>query len=214
MAAQIFDIHSETPQQFRITKIAHDIREGAVILYPTDTGWALGCDLSNKQAIKRVRDIRNISEKHPLTFLCESLTNISEFAKVSNSVYRAVRRLIPGPYTFILPATRNVPRFAQDPKRKTTGIRVPDATIAMALLRELGHPLISISAKLGDEAVVDHDLLISSLESRVDIVVTSRSYSFQGESTVIDMTGDEFEILRAGAGIENVVEHLGIAMPV
>lgn len=201
----VMDIHPETPQSYKVAKVASALKEGAVILYPTDTGFALGCAISNKRAITRVRDIRKIPTSKPLSFLCESLTNIAEFAKVSNMAYKTIKRLIPGPYTFILPASRAVPRLAQDPKRKTVGIRVPSHPFPVALLHEMGHPIISISAKNGDEDIDDHDRLIASMKGLVEIAVTSPHYDFVGESTVLDMTDDDdFRIVREGAGIENV----------
>lgn len=205
MAATTYTLHPVTPQVHKITQVVQTLRDGGVLLYPTDTGFALGCDLSNKEAIHRVRTIRNLPEGKPLTFLCESLTNIAEFAKVSNAAYKLIKRLIPGPYTFILPASRSVPRYAQDPKRKTTGIRVPDSELCCALLRELGNPIISISAKAEDGST-DVDTLIGSLRRKVDAIIELPEYNFAGESTVIDMTTDDFSIVREGAGIEEAYQ--------
>lgn len=207
MAAVELMIHSKTPELRKISKVVEGLKDGAVILYPTDTTFTLGCALSNKEAINRIRSIRRISTEHSLTFLCYSLSNISEFASVSNTAYRAIKRLIPGPYTFILPASKMVPKFAQNPKRKTAGIRVPDNILSKLLLKNLAAPIISITAKTPEgKYIEDPDELVSTFLPLVDIAVKSDSYSFKGESTIIDMTSDEFKILREGANIEKVLD--------
>ena len=210
MEALLLNIHSQTPEIRKIKKVADELREGAVILYPSDTGFALGCRLSNKNAINRIRQLRNLTLKNQLTFLCQSLSNISEFAKVNDDAYKTIKALIPGPYTFILPASRNVPNFAQNPKRKTAGIRVPDSVLNQLILKELDAPMISISAKHNDEYINDPDEVIDIFKKRVDLVVSSDEYSFTGPSTVIDMTSGEFELIRAGAGYDNVSEFITI----
>jgi tRNA threonylcarbamoyl adenosine modification protein (Sua5/YciO/YrdC/YwlC family) len=211
MAAEMMTIHWQTPEKLKIEKAAKSIKDGAVILYPTDTGFALGCQLSNKEAIGRLRQIRGIKQDKSLTFLCESLSNISEFAKVSNVAYRTIKALIPGPYTFILPASREVPKFAQNPKRNTAGIRVPDSELTKMLIEAVGEPIISISARFdGDEeqtafnpeAAVDHYCKV------VDLCIKFDNYEFVGESTVIDMSTDEFAIMREGAGLEAANAHV------
>lgn len=207
MASLELELHPVTPQSAKLARVAKALRNGAVLLYPTETGFALGCDLSNKSAIDRVRDIRNANASKPLTFLCDSLSNIAEFAKVSNAAYKMLKRLIPGPYTFILPATKAVPKYAVNPKRKTSGIRVPDHPISLALLRELGNPIISITAKNGDIEPPDTEELLEQLTPRVDVVIRSQEYNFAGKSSVLDMTSDEFTIVRHGAGM-NLLEEL------
>ncbi|MCG8491308.1 MAG: threonylcarbamoyl-AMP synthase [Sneathiellales bacterium] len=212
MASEIIKIHPETPEMRYISKVADALKNGAVILYPTDTGYALGCQLSDKNAIARIRRLRNISEKKSLTFICEDLSNISEFAKIDNQAYRTIKSLIPGPYTFILPASRLVPKFAQNPKRSTAGIRVPDNTISKLLLKELGQPLISITAKSNEdessEIYETADEIIQNFEKLVDYVIICDRYDFTGESTVIDMTSSEYEIIREGAGYKDVEDLL------
>lgn len=208
MASLTLELHSVTPEARKIRNVVDTIREGGVMLYPTDTGFALGCCLSKKNAIERVRRIRRLPEHKHLSFLCDSLTNISEYAKVSNHAYKVIRRLIPGPFTFILPATKAVPHYAVDPKRKTTGIRVPESAIAIALLRELDNPIISITAKHDDQEFDTAEALIDTLAPLVDVVITPSEYAFTGESTVIDMTREEFHLVRKGAGMEEVLEHL------
>lgn len=208
MASLTLEIHSITPETYKLSKAVAALREGAVALYPTDTGFALGCCLSQKSAITKIRQIRRLpSDKH-LTFLCDSLSNIAEYAKVSNHTYRAIKRLIPGPFTFILPATKAVPHYAVDPKRKTTGIRVPDNRIALALLKELSTPIISITARSDDEEFESPDKILSAFSSIVDVVLVPSEYTFAGESTVIDMTQEPFSLVRRGARLNDVLSAL------
>jgi tRNA threonylcarbamoyl adenosine modification protein (Sua5/YciO/YrdC/YwlC family) len=148
LSAEIFTLHTVNPEQRKINKIVDKLRNGAVMLYPTDTGFTLGCELGNKSAIEKLRQIRKISDKKSLTFLCHNLSNISEYAQVSNLTYRTIKKLIPGPFTFILPASKQVPKLAQNPMRKTAGIRVPNSVIAQSLLTAIENPIISISAKI------------------------------------------------------------------
>ena len=210
MASTILTIHSKTPEIKKIAKVADAIKAGAVILYPTDTGFTLGCELSNKEAITRLRRIRQLPPKKPLTFLCESLSNISQFAKVTNKAYKTIRGLIPGPYTFILPATKEVPKFAQNPKRNTAGIRVPEHDLSLLLLKYVKAPIISISAKKSDDdSILNPEDVLDAIAPMVDYAVRSEEYSFLGESTVLDMTDDKnFQILRHGAGITKVLEYV------
>ncbi len=147
--AKIYKIHPETPQARVLEQVVQELRQGAVMLYPTDTVYAIGCDMVSKDAIQRVRQMKRMSNDKPLTFLCPSLSNIANYAVVTDSAYRTMKSLIPGPYTFILPATKLVPKLVLNPKRKTTGIRVPDHQICQALLTSLGNPIISSSANLG-----------------------------------------------------------------
>ncbi|MGE5480457.1 MAG: L-threonylcarbamoyladenylate synthase [Chloroflexota bacterium] len=203
MATEILNLHPETPELRKISKVADFLRDGGVILYPADTGFCLGCNLSNKEAIARIRSIRRLPENKEMTFLCDTLSNIAEFAKVSNSAYKTIKRLIPGPFTFILPASKQVPKFAQNPRRNTAGIRVPENVLAQLLLKELETPMISISAVPREEMMgSDPDEIIRRLAPQVDIAVSSSIYDFAGPSTVIDMTDEEFKVIRAGAEAE------------
>ncbi len=211
MTATLYNIHSKTPELRKIHKVVECLSGGGVILYPTDTGFTLACELSNKIAMNRIRSIRRLSEKKSLTFLAANLSNLSEFARVSNHAYRMIKGLIPGPYTFILPASKMVPKYAQNPKRKTTGIRVPDHNLSHLLLEELGSPIISISAKLPNgEMFGSPDRILDHYKHFVDVAVSSDDYHFAGPSTIIDMTGNEFTILRQGAGMEEAVEYLDL----
>lgn len=207
MASQILTIHSETPEIRKIKMVAEALHNGSVILYPTDTGFSLGCELSNKSAIAKLRAVRHLPEHKSLTFLCDSLSNIAEFAKVTNKAYKTIKALIPGPFTFILPASKHVPKFAQNPKRKTSGIRVPEHDLSQLLLKYVGQPIISITARMENEEYIKNpEELVDFFAPRVDLAVRSDKYIFVGESTVIDMTTDEFTIKRHGAGIGKVLE--------
>ena len=179
------------------------------MLYPTDTVYAIGCDLNAKSAVERVRQIKQLSSDKPLTFLCSSLSNISEYAQVSDSAYRLIKRLIPGPYTFILPATKAVPRLVMNPKRKTTGIRVPDHAISQALLQSLGNPIISTSATTAAQAetkMAQVDLF-DQLDKFVDLIIdderTSVGYQM---STILDLTETEPQVGRQGLGWEAIAD--------
>lgn len=205
MPAEIYKLHPENPEISKVKKIVNKLRDGAVMLYPTDTGFTLGCKLACKPAIENLRKIRKLPSKKALTFLCRDLSNISQYALVSDAAYKAMKRLIPGPYTFVLNASKAVPRLAMHPTRLTTGIRVPDCTISQALIAEIEEPIISISAKIEDKnvdkfAYLQPDEIVEAFYKLVDVVVTSETYNFAGESTVIDMTNDDFQIIRNGAG--------------
>ncbi len=213
MKAVRLRLHPATPERHKLERIAEALRYGALLLYPTDTGFALGCQLANKMAIDRLRLIRRLPQGKPLTFLCDSLKHLSEFAYVSTSAYRILKRLVPGPYTFILPATRAVPYYAQDLKRKTVGIRVPDSTVCLALLRTFGSPIISISAVSDEEETVAPDVLIEKFASQVDIIVETEEYHFLGPSTIIDLTEDVPRLLRRGAGLERALTVLPLESP-
>ena len=209
MSPEIFELHFNNPDERKINIIANKLRNDKVMLYPTDTGFTLGCQLGNKNAIEKLRRIRKLSDKKALTFLCDDLSNISEYATVTNLAYKTIKRLIPGPYTFILPATKLTPRLAMHPTRKTAGIRVPDCNISKALISAMEEPIISISAKIdtGDEEDflgLQPDEIIDVFYNLVDIIVSSNDYDFRGESTVIDMVSDDFKVIRQGAGLDEV----------
>lgn len=210
MPQLIIPLHPVTPEQRLIATIVEELRNGSLVLYPSDTGMALGCALRNKSAIERIRRIRNLEETKYMTFLCPSLSNLATYAQVSNRAFRIIRRLVPGPVTFILPATKAVPSYAHDPKRRTVGIRIPAATIPQSILIELGEPLISISAKGTDEDLLTPEQAIEEFGAYVDCAVTVQHHSwyteplFAGPSTVLDLTGEDPRILRRGAAIEQV----------
>lgn len=214
--AKIFSVHPENPQTRRIEEIQAALANGAVMLYPTDTVYAIGCDLNAKSAVERVRKIKQLANDKPLTFLCPSLSNVATYAAVSDTAYRLMKRLIPGPYTFLLPATKLVPRLVQNPKRKTTGIRVPDHGVCSALLAALGNPIISTSAHLPPpetdddywQEEVEQEItrleLFERLDKVVDIIVDTGEEPTDKVSTILDLTTEEPMMIRQGLGWENV----------
>ena len=208
--ATIYEVHPQTPQTRKIDEIVAALKNGAVMLYPTDTVYAIGCDLKSKQGVDRVRQIKRMSNDKPLTFLCQSLSNISEYAVVSDPAYRLMKHLIPGTYTFILPATKLVPKLVQDPKRKTTGIRVPKHPLCQILLESLGNPIISASAHIQDEdgyqptLGVETARLFDHLDKLVDIIIDDGSEPGMEGSTILDMTIDPPEVIREGLGYPEV----------
>jgi tRNA threonylcarbamoyl adenosine modification protein (Sua5/YciO/YrdC/YwlC family) len=203
-----YSLHPDNPQERRIQEIIQALKDGAVMLYPTDTVYAIGCDMNVKSAVERVRLIKQISNDKPLTFLCSSLSNISEYALVTDQAYRIMKRLIPGPYTFLLPTTKLVPRLVMNPKRKTTGIRVPDNEVCQTLLQYLGNPIISTSAYSLDnennlpEIELEKQKLFDALDKVVDIVVDDGLNAGFAVSTIIDLTGDRPVVVRQGLGWE------------
>jgi tRNA threonylcarbamoyl adenosine modification protein (Sua5/YciO/YrdC/YwlC family) len=214
--AQVYTVHPDSPQRRTIEQIRDALRSGAVMLYPTDTVYAIGCDLNSKSAVQKVRQIKQLANDKPLTFLCPSLSDIAKYAQVSDPSYRFMRRLVPGPVTFILPATKLVPKLVQNPKRKTTGIRVPDHAVAQALLESLGNPIISTSANIGvspeDEYVpvstASTAELFDAFEKLVDIIVDNGQEPNYAVSTVLDLCEEPIKVLRQGLGWEEVASLL------
>jgi tRNA threonylcarbamoyl adenosine modification protein (Sua5/YciO/YrdC/YwlC family) len=210
--ATVYSLHPDNPQARTVEAIVSALRSGAVMLYPTDTVYAIGCDLNSKSAIQRVRQIKQLSNDKPLTFLCPSLSNIAQYSIVSDSAYRLMRHLIPGPYTFLLPATKLVPKLVMNPKRRTTGIRVPDHAICQALLGNLDNPIISASAHVLEEGnshkpevlYPSRFELFDNLEKLVDVIVDDGQDAGYQVSTILDMTGEEPIVVRKGLGWEAV----------
>lgn len=199
--AQFFVIHPENPQPRLIHQTVEIIRNGGVIAYPTDASYALGCGLGDRDAQQRIRAIRGVDEDHPLTLVCRDLAEISVYAKVDNRQFRLLKANTPGCYTFILEATREVPKRLQHPKRKTVGLRVPDHPILQALLAELGGPLLSTTLQLpGDDHPLNDPYTIRDLlERQVDLVVDG-GYGDVDTTTVIDLTGETPVLVRRGKG--------------
>ncbi len=199
--SQFFQIHPDNPQPRLIDQAVEIIRKGGVIAYPTDSGYALGCHLGDKHAQERIRRIREVDDKHNFTLVCRDLSELATYAKVDNTAYRLIKSLTPGPYTFILAATREVPRRLQNPKRKTIGLRVPDNRIAQALLETLGEPLMSSTLILpGDDLpLTDPYDIRDTLEHSLDLVIDGGYCGFE-PTTVVDLTGDAPVVLREGLG--------------
>lgn len=209
--AERIKLHPETPHVKRIYEIADMIKQGAVALFPTDSQYALGCEYTNKKGIKRIRSIREMGKDDHLTILCDSLSGIAKFAHISDHNFKLIKRLIPGPYTFILPATKEVPKLLVHPKKKTVGIRVPDYPICELLGREVGNPLVSITAKkpgLGDEELENYERepFLREFEKLVDVIIDNQQELPNKETTIIDMTNDKALVRRKGLGAKQVKE--------
>jgi len=203
--SQFFQIHPDNPQQRLIDKAVEIIDGGGVIVYPTDSGYALGCHLGDKTAMERIRSIRQVDAKHNFTLVCRDLSEIALYAKVENNVYRLIKSYTPGPYTFILKATKEVPRRLQNPKRKTIGLRVPDNRIAQALLETLGNPLMSSTLILpGDDMpLTDPYDIRDTLEHSLDLVIDGGYCGFE-PTTVVEFTDDVPVVVRQGSGVVDV----------
>lgn len=199
--SQFYQIHPENPQARLIRNAVDIIRNGGVVVYPTDSAYALGCHIGDKTALDRIRRIRKLDDKHNFTLVCRDLSEIATYAKVTNTSYRLLRHTTPGPYTFILQATNEVPRRLMHPKRKTVGLRVPDNAIAAALLADLDEPLMSVTLIMpGDEfPLTDPYDIRATLEHEVDLVIDG-GYCGMEPSTVVDLADDRPMILRAGKG--------------
>jgi tRNA threonylcarbamoyl adenosine modification protein (Sua5/YciO/YrdC/YwlC family) len=187
------------PQKNLVAKVVAELKDGGVIAYPTDTVYGIGCDIFIKSAVERVYRIKGRDKKKPLSFICEDLKHISQFANVSDNAYRIMKRLIPGPYTFILRATKLVPKIMLT-KRETVGIRVPDSEICRMLVRELEHPIVTTSANVSNEAIIsDPEEIEKKFGKILDIVIDGGPLP-QEPSTMIDLTGDAPVIVREGKG--------------
>jgi len=195
----LISINSQNPQMRLIKKAADILRDGGIIIYPTDTVYGLGCDLSNKKGIEKIYELKRRNRKQPLSFVCSDLKHISEYAKVTDYAYKTMKRLLPGAYTFILEASRLVPKIIL-PKRSTTGIRVPDNQICLALVKELGQPIISTSVKTEQgETLGDPSVIKEYFGKTVDLIIDSGIIMPQ-PSSVISLVDDNIEVIRIGKG--------------
>ncbi|MFE4635381.1 L-threonylcarbamoyladenylate synthase [Streptomyces sp. NPDC056773] len=199
--AKYFDVHPENPQPRVIGSIADGIRGGGLVAYPTDSCYALGAQLGNRDGVDRIRSIRQLDDRHHFTLVCENFAQLGQFVIIDNDVFRAIKASTPGSYTFILPATKEVPRQLQHPKKKTVGVRIPAHTVVQALLAELGEPLLSSTLLLPDEAepMTQGWEIKDRLDHVVDMVVDSGECGTL-PTTVIDFSSGEAEIVRRGAG--------------
>ncbi len=198
---QIFVIHPESPQQRLIRQVAAMLRDGAIIVYPTDSCHALGCHLGDRTAVERIRRIRGLDDNHYMTLMCRDLSELARYARVDNMQFRLLKNNTPGSYTFILDATKEVPKRLQHPKRNTIGIRIPDHPVALALLEELGEPLLSSTLILpGEEqALNDAEEIRKRLNHQVDLVLDGGAVGLE-PTTVIDLTSDTPVVVRRGKG--------------
>ncbi|EAS18911.1 threonylcarbamoyl-AMP synthase [Nonlabens mediterrranea] len=200
--AQLVRIYEDNPSPKELQRIAKAMRDGALVIYPTDTVYGLGCDINHKGALEKVAKIRGVKlEKANFSFICESLSNLSEYvSQIDTATFKLLKRNLPGPYTFILPGNNNLPSVFK--KKKTVGIRVPDNSIAIGLVQALGNPIISTSIKDEDEVIeytTDPSLIVEKWDNLVDYVIDG-GYGDNIASTVIDLTGDEPVLVREGKG--------------
>lgn len=198
---QYFQVHPVDPQRRLLIQAADIIRAGGLIVYPTDSSYAFGCRTSDKAALERIRRIRGVERDHEFTLVCRDLSELATYARVDNWAYRLLRSLTPGPYTFILKATHEVPKRLQDPKRRSIGLRVPDNPIALALLDALDEPIMSSTLILpGDElALTEPSEIRDVLGNRVDLVIDGGAGGLE-PTTVVDLSGGDFKVLRYGKG--------------
>ncbi|MFY1620725.1 L-threonylcarbamoyladenylate synthase [Micromonospora sp. WMMD736] len=199
--ARYYDVHPENPQPRVIGQVADLIRGGGLVAYPTDSCYALGCQLGNRDGLDRIRAIRDLDDRHHFTLVCRDFAQLGQFVQISNAVFRLVKASTPGSYTFILPATKEVPRRMLHPKKRTVGVRVPRHTVTQALLAELGEPLVSSTLTLpGEEEPMTQGWEIKEqLDHQLDAVLDAGECGME-PTTVIDLSGPEPEILRRGAG--------------
>lgn len=199
--SQYFQIHPQNPQARLIQQAVGILRRGGVIAYPTDSAYALGCQLGDKNALERIRRIRRLDANHNFTLVCRDLSELGTYARVDNTAYRLIRNHTPGPYTFVLKATDEVPRRLLHPKRRTIGLRVPENPIALALLESLGEPLMSVTLLLpdDDEPMTDAELIRERLEHDLDLVIDGGACA-AGLTSVIDFADDVPTVIRVGRG--------------
>ena len=205
--ARYFDIHPANPQRRALVQIAEIVRSGGVIAYPTDSCYALGCQLGNKDGMARIRSIRGLDDRHHLTLVCQDFAQLGQYAQIPNRVFRAIKAATPGSYTFILPATKQVPRMLQHPGKKTVGVRIPRHVVTRALLAELGEPLVSSTLLLpGEEEPMTQGWQIAEqIGHAIDAVIDSGDCGTE-PTTVIDYSQDEPVVLRHGAGDTSAFE--------
>ena len=199
--AQIFSVHAQNPQPRIIARAVQALRSGGVIVYPTDSCYALGCQLGDKSAMERLRRIRQIGEDHHLTLVCRDLSQIGQYAHISDRQYRLLRMTTPGSYTFILRGSREVPKRSLNPKGRTIGVRVPDHPVVTALLADFGEPILSSTLILPDEKrpLSDPDEIRARLKHDVDLILDAGSCG-EAMTTIVDLTGETSSIVRAGKG--------------
>ena len=199
MKTEIISVHPDNPQIRLISYIASKILSGAIIVFPTDSGFSIGSALENKTGVERIRSIRNLSKNHDFTLMLNSLSQIGEFAKLDNDAFRFIKRIIPGKFTFILEATRIVPNRLVHPKKKTIGVRVPDNDFIQNLIVELGAPIMSVSLIIKGYEFLSTQDVVDKLQKKVDIIVDS-GYCLPIPTSVIDFTKSPYDVLRKGAG--------------
>jgi len=205
--SHFFEIHPENPQNRMICQVVAMMRKGGVIAYPTDSSYALGCHIGDRQAMERLANIRRIDSNHNFTLVCRDLSEIATYAKVDNIAYRMIKALTPGPYTFILKATREVPRRLQNPKRKTIGLRVPNNAIVQSLLETIGEPIMSTTLILPQSEIplTDPNEIQEQLGQLIEAVIDGGNCGIM-PTTVIDLVGDEPVVIRQGLGATDFID--------
>jgi tRNA threonylcarbamoyl adenosine modification protein (Sua5/YciO/YrdC/YwlC family) len=208
-------INPDTPKRKQIFDLVDILIDEGVLLLPTDSQYALVCDYQNKSGMDRIRKIRQLGKKDHLSVMCHSLEHVSTFANLTDDNFKLIKRLIPGPFTFILPATREVPRLLTHPKKRTVGIRVPNYSICLETIQELGRPIMAITAKLpnvenGQPDKGDRELYLSRFDKLVDLVVDHQQVLLGQETTIVDLTGPSPEIIREGLGLEVLREAVAL----
>ena len=203
--AKLFEIHPQNPQLRLIKQVADELHKGAVIVYPTDSGYALGTALGNKTGLERIRQIRHLSKRHDFTLMMRDLAHIGEYAQLNNNAFRLLKKILPGAYTFILEGTRDVPKRLLHEKKKTIGLRISHHGVVQALLDELNEPMMSVSLILEGHEFYDIDDVRDAIESRVDVIIDD-GYCPPEPTTVIDLSGSGIEIIRQGAGDTSLLE--------
>lgn len=205
--AQFFEVHPKTPQLRLIHRAVEILRQGGVIAYPTDSSYALACQIGDKQAMDKIRRIRRLDDKHNFTLVCKDLSQVATFTKIGNDAYRLIKTLTPGPFTFILDATREVPRSLQHPKKKTIGIRIPNHPVTQLLLQEFGEALFSSTLMLPNEteAMTDPFEIKEKLDHELDLIIDAGIIECE-QTTIIEFSSDGTEIIRQGKGIAPMLD--------
>ncbi len=199
--SQFFSVHPTHPQQRLLSRAAEIVSGGGLVVYPTDTTYALGCQIGDKQPLERIRRIRRLDDRHHFTLTCRDLSEISTYARVNDANYRILKHYTPGPYTFLLPATREVPKRLVHPKRRTIGLRIPDHPIALGLLEALGEPMMTTTMQLPEDEfpLNDPEDIRDRIGNAVDVIIDAGTCGLE-PTTVVDLTGELPEVIRPGLG--------------
>jgi len=203
--AKLIAIHPQNPQPRLVAQVVDVLKSGGVIVYPTDSGYALGTSLGNKNGLEKIRQIRNLSKRHDFTLMMRDLSHIGEYAKLDNNAFRLLKKILPGAYTFILQGTKDVPKRLLHEKKKTIGVRISSHGVVQALLEELSEPLMSVSLILEGCEFYDIDDVRDAVDNKVDLIVDD-GYCPPDPTTVINLSGDGIEIIRHGAGDTSLLE--------